>query len=152
MGCVGSSFSMDGDGSIITCSGILIDEIGCPLVNVRSFLGVSPRSILDVLNLTLPDGDRGGVMILSSGSSGIRDEMIGSDSGAAEDVSLSPDSDIISSVVFVLRRLTTRCFFLRLAYERDRPAPSDRPVVVVRLTSEGLDGRLPSSELLLLNV
>lgn len=107
---------------------------------------MSPRSMLEVRNRTLPEGEWGGVMT-SSASSGIA--RVGSDAGVAE-VSLSPDSDSRSSVVFDFRKFTTLFFFLRDAWEREcRPAPSDRPVVAeCMLTSEGLEGRcpVPSSE------
>lgn len=108
-----------GAGSSIACSGTA-DGLAS-----LSFLGLSPRSILEVLNLTLPDGERGGVMMLSSGSSAIAlVEKTGSEAGAADEVSLSPDSDMTSSVVFDFRKLTTRFFFFRLAWEREcRPAP-----------------------------
>lgn len=96
-------------------------------------------------------GDCGGSRILSSGSSGTRIGS-GSDTGAADDVSLSPDSLTRSSVVFGLRRLTTRVFFLRMCERECRPAPSPRPLVAeCMLTSEGREGRCPcpSSEPLL---
>ena len=121
---VGSSFSIVGVGSRMACSGT-VNELRFAGLASLSFLGLSPRSILEVLNLTLPNGERGGVMMLSSGSSGISPVgKRGSDTGAADDVSLSPDSDMTSSVVFDFRRLTTRVFFFRLAWERGcRPAP-----------------------------
>src|ERR1700710_1814488 len=100
MGMVGLSFSTEGVGSKIACSGTVEElrfGIGRPGVERRSFRGVSPRSILEVLNLTLPDGEWGGVMT-SSGSSGTaRVGKAGSDTGAAEEVSLSPDWDVTSS-------------------------------------------------------
>ena len=81
-------------------------------------------------------------MMLSSGSSGMRVGMIGSDAGASEEVSLSPDSLTRSSVVFGLRRLTTLVFFLRMCDLECLPAPSPRPLVAeCMLTSEGRDGR-----------
>jgi len=156
----GSSFSMIGAVSRIACSGTLEEDKFAGklfaltrLFDNRNLRGVSPRSILEVLNLTLPDGDRGGVIMLSSGSSGIAcDARAGSDIGAAEDVSLSPESDMMSSVVFDLRRLITRFFFLRFAYERERPDPRDRPVVEGMLANEGREDKLPSSESLFPNV
>lgn len=125
MGAVaGSAFSIVGAGSRIACSGT-VKELRLAGLASLSFLGLSPRSMLDVLNLTFPDGERGGVMILSSGSS---DTAVvgktGSEAGAAEEVSLSPDSDATSSVVFDFRKLTTRFFFFRLPCDREcRPAP-----------------------------
>lgn len=121
---VGSSFSMVGAESRIACSGTARELRLAGLASL-SFLGLSPRSMLDVLNLTFPDGERGGVMMLSSGSSGIGlVGKAGSEAGAVEEVSLSPDSDATSSVVFDFRKLTTRFFFFRLACDRERrPAP-----------------------------
>ena len=153
--CSGSSFSMIGVVSRMACSGTFADErFGLArLFDSRNLRGVSPRSMLDVRNLTLPEGDRGGVIMLSSGSSGITwDARAGSDIGTTDDVSLSPDSDMMSSVVFDLRRLMTRFFFLRLACERERPDPRDRPVVEGMLANEGREGKPASSESLLPNV
>ena len=72
-GRTGSSFSMTEVVSKMASSGTFEgDKFGIGrLLDNRSLRGVSPRSMLDVLNLTLPDGDRGGVIILSSGSSRI---------------------------------------------------------------------------------
>ena len=82
--------------------------------------------------------------MLSSGSSGIRVEMIGSDAAATDEVSLSPDSLTRSSVVFGLRRLTTLVFFFRRCDLECLPAPSPRPLVAeCMLTSDGRDGRWP---------
>lgn len=67
-----SSCSIGGTGSRIACSGTVNEVIpGRPGFDRRSFRGESPRSILEVLNLTLPEGERGGVMMLSPGSSEI---------------------------------------------------------------------------------
>lgn len=115
IGMVLSSFSVVGAGPRISFSG-MINELSSAGLESLSFLGLSPRSILEVLNLTLPAGERGGEIMLSSGSSGIAlVGKIGSDPGAMEDVSLSSKSEATSSVVFDLRRLTTRFFFFRLA-------------------------------------
>ena len=142
-----SGISIDGVGSRITCSGRDLElrfKAGRVVADRGSFRGESPRSMLDVLKRTLPLGEWGGMMMLSSGSSisGTRDENSGSDAGVAEEVSESPLSLVTSSVVFDLRKLTTRVFFLRIACEREcRPAPSERPVVAeCMLTSEGRDG------------
>ena len=91
-------------------------------------------------------------MMKSSGSSGMRVPKTGSDTGAVEEVSLSPDSLTRSSVVFGLRKLTTLVFFLRRCDLECLPAPSVRPLVAdCMLTSEGLEGKppWPSSEPLL---
>lgn len=116
--------------------------------------GIDVRLGIEVVGVvwkrTRPEGECGGVKT-SSGSSGIvRDEITGSEAGAAEDVSLSPDSLAKSSVVRDFLKLTTRFFFLRPACEREwRPAPRERPVVAeCMLTREGREGRwpVPSSE------
>jgi hypothetical protein len=143
----GSDFSIEGVGSKITCSGTVLEvrfKAGREVVERRSFRGESPRSMLDVLKRTFPLGERGGVIMLSSGSStsGTRDGNTGSEAGATEEVSESPLSLATSSVVFDFRKLTTRVFFLRMAWEREcRPAPSESPVVAeCKFTSEDRDG------------
>ena len=154
-------FSIKGAGSMIASSGRyleLILKLGRVVVDGRSFRGESPRSILEVLNRTLLLGELGGVIMLSSGSSpsGTRDENRGSEAGAAEEVSESPLSLVMSSVIFDFRRFTTRFFFFRIECDREcRPAPSERPVVAVcKLTSEGRVEMVvcPSSDDLLVKV
>lgn len=89
--------------------------------------------------------------MLSSGSSGMRVEMTGSEAAVTEAVSPSPDS-LMSSVVLGFRRLTTRVFFLRICERECLPAPIPSPVVAeCMLTREGRDGKspLPSSDPLL---
>ena len=81
-------------------------------------------------------------MILSSGSSRMRVGMIGSDAGAIDEASLSPDSLTRSSIALGLRRLTTLVFFFRRCDLACLPAPSPRPLVAeCILTREGLEGR-----------
>lgn len=105
-----------------------------------SLLGVSSRS-LPVWKRTLLDGERGGVTTLSSGSSGIRLAIAGSEQGAASDVSLSPPTLDISSVVLARRRLTTLVFFLRPTCDLGWvPEPRLNPALADwKLTSDGRD-------------